>query len=402
MHWGRHEAVDSGNLRAARTCLLLDELVPEQQWHGHRLSKGLERAAGGWRQQEEKLSATSLASINGNCWRTIEAVVDWRRQADPDRLPLAWCFQEHRIKEVAGLWWATKWCRARGYHNTAVKALSTGPAWAQSSAGTAVATKASVALGEWPAWGQKEWPGRVAISHMHTLIPGGFLQGSVYGNVEDPEETRRMVEDLLVYLRGTGLAWALGGDFNVEPGFLTEAGLLDLGQCRIVAPEGITCSAGKGSKIDYFLMHEALASLAGSCKAWELTPCSPHCLVEVQLMAAEARATVQVCKRWPAFPTGDPPPGSEERQAPQASWTWDVEGEVPGLEHTWPEWITNAENHLCVLHDIPKAKWKMYKGRGEGLQLEQIGLWDLLDRGWKNWPALSWAGGVECWAWPGG
>ena len=73
----------------------------------------------------------------------------------------------------------------------------------------------------------------------------------MYGYVDDPEETRRMVEDLLVYLSSTGKAWALGGDFNVEPQFLIESGLLESGQCRLVAPEGITCSAGSGSKLDY-------------------------------------------------------------------------------------------------------------------------------------------------------
>ena len=134
----------------------LDQLLPEQQWQGHKLCAGLGRAPGGWRHRDEdECRTTSIASVNGNCWRTIEAVVDWRSQEAPKELPLAWCFQEHRIKEVAGLWWATKWCKARGYHTTAVKAVSTGPARSQSSAGTAVASKASVTLGEWPAWGGK-------------------------------------------------------------------------------------------------------------------------------------------------------------------------------------------------------------------------------------------------------
>ena len=91
-------------------------------------------------------------------------------------------------------------------------------------------------------------------------------------------------------------------------------------------------------------------------------------------MAAEARATVQVCKQWAAFPTKEPSPGIEEGQAPQASWSWELGGEVPGLEDTWPEWVANAEDHLCVLHDIPESRWKHYKGRGAGLQLEEKGV----------------------------
>ena len=129
-----------------------------------------------------------------------------------------------------------------------------------------------------------------------------------------------LLQDILEeHMKNLNCLWIIGGDFNIESQAL-QTFAARLGGV-LIYPKGHTCYAGRGSTIDYFIVHRALKDLVRA-EAMPTTGVKTHYPVRLPINA-EAREMMQATLRPPRH-FGEAPVRVCEEAAGHS------EGEFPG------------------------------------------------------------------------
>ena len=192
--------------------------------------------------EEWEDDAFSVCCANVTAWSSAQRLLE---VCDPD----VWVLQETKHAGADGVLTAEGWAAHRGWKLAAGAGL---PGKKAARAGADVATKSYYTQACWPGCDSTTlWPGRCTGIHVSGLARGGIAVASLYAVVGlgMKGENLDMLDLLEEKILGLNCLWIVGGDFNMKPeelrGFAMRTGGI------VVAPEGVTCDAGKGSTIDF-------------------------------------------------------------------------------------------------------------------------------------------------------
>jgi len=217
---------------------------------------------------------------------------------------------------------------------------------------------------------------RISVMEVEVGLVQPLFAVSIYCWVGEGlgEKNRQLLGALVELLLSLNGLWVVGGDFNMEPSTLAEAGVLDAIRGTIAAPEGATCSASvAGTVFDYFLLPEILEGNVENVFLAEGAPTSPHTPSCLTLTGLEATTTISKVIRPKSFPTQRP---IGCMQAPKPfQWSWQT-GSPPekGFKRGFCEWTTAAEAELCRVYQISGDQAKLHLGRAKGFATKQVSL----------------------------
>jgi hypothetical protein len=277
-----------------------------------------------------------IGTANTTAWTSAQRLLE---EHDVD----TWLLQETKHVDELEADQATAWAKRRGWKLAAGNGLE---AKAGARAGADVASSKGVTQGRWPGLDSHElWPGRCTAVHLSAVARGGIAVASVYcavgtgmkgDNVDLCDKLEECVDRL-------DCLWVIGGDWNMEAGMLREFAAR-LGGV-VVSARGTTCTAGKGSNIDYFVVHAALGPLVRAviCDDGLI---KTHRVVKLLINAASRRLTQLEIVGEKAFPV-DMPVGPMRQPVPFPGW---AAGET--LEAQAARWYRGAEEELLRLFDM--------------------------------------------------
>ena len=147
-------------------------------------------------------------------------------------------------------------------------------------------------------------PGRAAFGHVAVLVKGGFALASVYlvTTTGFGPENLGILRDLGVALLDCGLPFVIGGDFEVDPRVLMETGWLAAISATIIAPKELTCTAGEGATIDYFVVSDQLVPKVRGVDVLFGLGVRPHRGVRLEFEKSRGQESILVQKKCWVFP----------------------------------------------------------------------------------------------------
>eukprot|EP00971_Amphidinium_carterae_P095621 1892018-Amphidinium_carterae.2 len=200
-----------------------------------------------------------LLSVSATCWRSAKLQVEYcAKQAElPDVMFLQETHLGHeRVEE------AMRWLRGCGY-----KAVMTPAAYSAGKDASRVATRGCVAvcvrahIGMTPIElpPSQAMQGRWSACHLTGVMAKGIAVMSCYLKVDHTqEELMQELEQILAWCRSLQVPFIIGGDFNASVQRISETGFLRVANAVAIKTDEVTCHAGAGSTIDFFVAHAGL------------------------------------------------------------------------------------------------------------------------------------------------
>ncbi len=172
-------------------------------------------------------------------------------------------------------------------------------------------------------------------------------------------------------LKGLGRPFVIGGDWQVTPEELQNAGLPRLLRAQVIAPHTATNVQSK-RKIDYFLVSDELLGKGHTVRAIYDTRLATHAPVELKLGSKKLRAEGFRLARPRQLPAARPT-GPQQAQG-KVNWeNWQtinvLENNVAGYDEelaakATEEWLAGAEKELLGQFDIPETEQGPFLGMG--------------------------------------
>ena len=229
-------------------------------------------------------------TVNANAWGGGEAegtkgrgALDFLQRTAADVVMV----QETRLVGAMKREAAHRAARKAKWNLLAPEAATT--AKGNTSAGVALATRVGFGMagGEAMESGEHDRT-RVEGRHVGILCRGGVHIFSVYlhtaQGLSDPN--KELLKQLARLVKMTRGPWIIGGDWNLPPEALAEAGWVDEVEGKIIATKAPTCGA---ARLDYFVIDRRLGPAVAYIKKLTGFGISPHHPVRLALRA-EARS----------------------------------------------------------------------------------------------------------------
>ena len=247
-------------------------------------------------------SAVHLETFNGSSWASIQ-----------DRLTRTEAMvvfaQETRLQDRAARAAASQRVHTDGWKMAGGLGLST--LKGSTSSGVAVLVRRHIEVGPIHTLaGSPEpftiVPGRAEAVWINSWVKGGFIAVSVYlkdgvGMDDDNWAVLLRVGEALALC---GQPFIIGGDFNMHPQVITDAGWTRRLRARAVYTTEGTCRGATGSytKLDYFVVEEGLAKAIQAVARDPQEPARPHRPVVLTATARPRAIQEQVMKAPAKFP----------------------------------------------------------------------------------------------------
>ena len=179
------------------------------------------------------------------------------------------------------------------------------------SAGVGIASPWAHGLGiiNYPMQSDNPVESRFILRHLSGILKQGVVTGSIYCHtgVGDGQLNMDLLRRACGVLRGIGLPFVLGGDFQMSPQMLAEAGIPGMFRAQIFNPSCDTFVSGDvASEIDYFLVSNDLAPFVISCSARFVTCVANHAVVELVLDTIDRTKCIQVIRKPKRLPLKEP------------------------------------------------------------------------------------------------
>ncbi len=260
-----------------------------------------------WRRTREGSRRRSKAShvietINGTAWSSLAEYVQGSSGVD------VFLMQEthlppSRVKAEED------WCKARRLRGTLSAATPSGEGGWRGGAG--IAARDAYGMTLVPGMKRSELvEGRVVLVHLGGLVRGGYGLATVYLWTSEGMSARNLaiLDALGAALRGLGIPFVVGGDWNVGPEVLEATGWAERLRAKIVAPQDVTfvptatlgdgeSAPAQGSRLDYFVVSEMLVPLVQSVRVVETELIAQHKPVRLALNPRLTGSTMRVIRR---------------------------------------------------------------------------------------------------------
>ncbi len=202
------------------------------------------------------------------------------------------------------------WCKARRLKGTLSAATPSGEGGWQGGVGVVV--RDAYGMAGFPSLGRTEIAaGRVILVHLSALVRGGYALATVYLWTAEGLSARNLsiMDELGAALSELSAPFVIGGDWNLAPEVLEASGWVRRLRARVVAPAGNTFiptaaaseGAPRGSKLDYFVISEALMPYVEEVPAIETELITQHRPVRLVLRSDVATPIIRAefCGRGP-------------------------------------------------------------------------------------------------------
>ncbi len=285
------------------------------------------------------------------------------------------------------------WLRARRWRGALGSATQSAEGGWQGGVGLAV--RGAYGLCLFPGQHQAEVvPARAAAAHFGGFVKGGIAIVTIYLWTSEGLSARNMevLDAVGSFVRGLGVPYIIGGDWNLHPHALEASGWVRRLKGRVVAPAGPTFvptagqshngSVQQSSKIDYFVIAEALSGYVKEIRTVDTPRIAQHLPVRLVMTSAQTKPTMRVLRK--KFKPGPDRVYGPARQSPELGRLRNefalAKGTVGSshapthaggasrlqLETMAGLWLRGLECEVAAHHDLSDLQLSSFFGRDQG------------------------------------
>ena len=264
--------------------------------------------------RQKPMGGVVMATANATEWAPL---TDLLTDSIASGLDLVLCQETHLVQAAVDE--GAKWLAAAGWAALLSPAKPTGVRGngrVCSSGGVGILTRGVNGLERLPqiiSLDADEFASRFVIARWLRAQSFPLAVASVYGFSGEGVSDRFI--DFLAHIarcvRDCGMPFILGGDWNLTAGELQRTGFVDEVGGVILAPPrdcGVSCVAGRGRTLDFFVVAKTLAPWTGRCRILDQARTRPHFPVSLHLhVSSTAPRALQLVgpRRFPCgIPTG--------------------------------------------------------------------------------------------------
>jgi exonuclease III len=319
--------------------------------------------------------------VNGNAWATAQGVLEHWVKDEKEDPPAIFGVAETRLYGKDPRAAAAAWLRRRGYTVHHSGAVASGEDGTTVGPAGGIATSAGVLEAISSRWPSKRMglssenlkAGRAVLAKVyHPNFVGGIVVGSVYLHDGEGWSDRNigLLTDLGIEVKAAEVPFLIMGDWNIDGADFEAGGWAQKLGAVVLRPRKTTCSAGKGSEIDFMVASVVLCNWAECLEVVTGAPVSPHWPIPLRLKELDDLSWITVRRKRQPLPTRRPMGCALPSK--EVAWSWTAGRDTQlDLKSSWQEWVDNLEEAVLDQAEIPEEDRRPYRGRADGFVLEK-------------------------------